>query len=259
MQQQQLLIKLLLKHTCILLTLIYHPAATTQAAVNARLALIIGPNALWQASYGDPMQQYRNYQDAANITLAGGNPRILHMNPDGSSSVMPNPTTSYQNQMMQGLLGNTGGSGTGIAGAYGLPSRPQSSPFSVPGTQSSQPIIGQPSTQQQAPFTPPPKAGDEARRAGITPVSGTDYGFDADGNTYYIPTGEFVPPENLKDTAIGKAIQHSYKTHQAIESDRKSANLPHGVGYTLRQTVIGNGPVQMGQHVRNLIGNYFGE
>ena len=229
-------------------------AALTQAQIAAQTTPLIGRNQMWQAMYGDPMSQYRGYQENANFPLGGGNPRILHMNPDGTTSVMPNPTTSYQNMMMQNALGQGGGMGS-VGAKYGLPPvQNTSSPFNVPGIQGApqpQPTIG----QQAAPFTPPLKEGDIAKQSGITPVNGTDYGFDADGNVYYMPTGEFVPPENIKNTAIGKAVQHSISVHKAIESDRKNQVLPHGIihniGTALYNTYIPHGQVFTSEFEKN--------
>jgi hypothetical protein len=141
-----------------------------------------------------------------------------------------NPVQSLPVSMLGNSLG--GGMTQGPSGAAYPVKQPQVAvpPMGLIGQsapqQSSQP-------QQLAPFTPPVNKEGTSGAANVTPVHGTEYGYDKDGNVYYLPTGEYVPDEALKDTSIGKAIQHAKSLSKAIESDRKAAQLPHGLKYEL--------------------------
>jgi hypothetical protein len=208
----------------------------TAAQNNPDANQFVAQNAVRTAAVGDPYEEMG--REANALTMGGmgtGNYLIPRIDPQtGLISSVPNPSRSIQGTMINNALG---GANSMVQGPSGTAYPVKQQPLGVPPAG----MIGTPQVQQSqqtAPFTPPQQPEDAANK-GITKVGGTDYGVDGDGNTYYMPTGEFVPPENLKDTAIGKAVQHTISMRKAMQSDQRAKQLPHGAASIIGHTATG--------------------
>ncbi len=191
----------------------------------------IAQNAVREASTVQPFRQIGEEFQALYPGLGGPALNIGAIDPStGVMGQVHNPVQSLPVSILDKSL--DGGMTQGPSSAFYPVKHPQVAvpPMGLIGQsapqQSSQP-------QQLAPFTPPVNKEGTSGAANVTPVRGTEFGFDKDSNVYYMPTGEYYAPEYYENTPVGKAIKHAMSLSKAVESDRKAAQLPHGFGYEL--------------------------